>query len=95
MKLREGVKKLRKFLEENGISKRAAARALGISLPTMLAWLKGTITPTNPNRVGIAVWTNGAVTESDWESSSERDAAERAANVQPFMPGGGAHKGAA
>jgi transcriptional regulator with XRE-family HTH domain len=86
--LRDGVKKLRKFLEEHGISKRAAARAIGVSLPTMLGWLKGTITPTDPHRKAIAVWTSGAVAEIDWESAQERRALAAAREVAPFEPTG-------
>lgn len=89
----DGVKKLRAFLEENGISKREAARAVGVASPTMLDWLRGRKTPTQAHRRAIRIWTKGKVNESDWESERERKAALQADSVEPFEPSTGTDGG--
>lgn len=95
MTLTNGVKKLRAFLVSQTISKRGAAKAIGVSGPTMLDWLAGRKTPTPPHRRAIEIWTKGRVAETDWVSERERAAANRAESVSPFEPTSVASKGAA
>ncbi len=91
--LTDGVKKLRAFLKANKgkVSKRGAARAVGVSSPTMLDWISGRKTPAPPNRRALEIWTGGQVRESDWISRRERESAEKACRVAPLE----AEKGAA
>jgi hypothetical protein len=80
----DGVKKMRGFLEANGISKRKASRDLKVSLPTVIDWLRARKSPTPAHRRAIEIWTNGKVREADWESAKERRAAAKAEVVKPF-----------
>lgn len=86
MKRLPGPIKLAKFLEKHGIPKAKAAKALGVSHVAVVHWVTRASVPTVDRRKAIAVWTNGEVPESDWLSDRERAAAEKLAEVKPFVP---------
>lgn len=77
--------KLSDFLESNGIAKRKAASTIGVSHVTLMAWLDGRLTPSQPFRDGIEVWTNGAITAAEWTTAKERERAAKASGVMPFV----------
>lgn len=79
-----GAHDLGRFLEAHGISKSRAAAAIGVSVPTMIDWLRGTKRPRQVLRDAIQKWTGDAVLAVSWESDGERDAQERARLVEPF-----------
>ncbi len=76
-----GATRLRRFLKKHGITQIAAAKALGVSDPTIHDWLYEIKRPRAHHRQAIEVWTCGAVDEGSWMSADERDAM---ASVQPF-----------
>ena len=80
------AEKLKQFLDENGVSKRQCAIALGVSSPTIIDWLRGHKRPRHVHRAAISKWTNGIVPEADWETSEDREARKKAEQVQPFEP---------
>jgi hypothetical protein len=88
-----GVKKLRRFLKDNKIPKRRAARELLVSLTTVIDWLRGSKTPTVLHREAIQIWTNGEVSLADWVSAKERKAAASVSVVEPFTHATSAHGG--
>lgn len=82
-----GRTKFTNFLEKHGISLSAAARALGAkSHVTVRNWTTGLSAPEPEFRRAIEIWTNGEVAEDDWLSDKERAAAEKLAEVKPFVP---------
>lgn len=80
----DGPDKLAKFMANRGISKRKAAAGLGVSTPTILDWLNGTMRPDPNNRKVIEVYTGGEVTELDWDTESDRFAKQKLQNMQPY-----------
>jgi DNA transposition AAA+ family ATPase len=82
-----GSKLLAKFLHDNGITKAAAKRAIGISDPTLADYLSGARRPSEPRRVRIEKWTAGVVPARSWETKEEREVAR---NVVPFKRAAGA-----
>lgn len=83
-----GPEKFAKFLADNGISKRKAARDLKVSAPAILDWISSHNSPEPPNRKAIRVYTRGIVTEDDWETEDDRQAARRLDEVRPFEGAG-------
>ena len=80
-RMSKGAGLLRKFLERNGITKIAAAAALGVSDPTVHDWATGSKRPRTHHRETIQVWTSGAVPADSWTFPEERAAAT---GVVPF-----------
>lgn len=86
MVLTTGVKKLRAFLGLHKISRRQLARDIGVSLTTVLDWLKGSKSPTDGHREALELWTKGTVLAVDWQTAKER----KAAAAKPFESAKGA-----
>lgn len=76
----EGAKKLRRFLERNGITRRAAGLAVGATNPTVCDWVGGKKRPRESKRVDIEAWTGGEVPASSWLTKDER----KVRTVAPF-----------
>ncbi len=79
---RTGPRQLKAFLRKNSITLREAAKALQLKHPTVLQWVHGRATPLPHLRKRLAIWTNGEVPESAWETASE------AIDVVPFKANG-------
>lgn len=79
----QAAKDLEKFVEDNRISLRDAAAALGVTHQALLSWFSGVSKPKNELRKVIAVWTKEAVPESAWMTQVERDALDK---IKPFEP---------
>jgi len=73
-----GAERFAAFLARNDITLAAAARALHVSAPTILAWRDGEKVPTALNQDRIAIWTRGAVRSSHW------GVARDAVKVRPY-----------
>jgi transcriptional regulator with XRE-family HTH domain len=80
-----GARLLSAFLEAHGLRNADAARALGVSDPTIYDWLRGEKRPRGPYRKAIEIWTGAAVSESSWEKDEDRDIVQA---VKPFEPSG-------
>lgn len=63
--------KLGQFLERNDLRPQAAADALDVARPTVLAWIDGDKEPKHVHRKLIDLWTGGEVAYADWPSSRE------------------------
>jgi hypothetical protein len=61
-----GSQRFADFLDRNDITLAAAARALHVSAPTVLAWRDGDKEPTDVNKDRIEIWTKGFVRRSHW-----------------------------
>lgn len=81
----EAAKALDEFIKTNKIPLRIAAKALGVSHPTLLSWFSGVSKPKNELREAIEVWTGGAIAASAWMTASERVALDK---VKPFEKDG-------
>lgn len=93
-RLTEGARAFGAFLERNKVTQLAASKQLGVSDPTVNAWLSGFKRPKAHHRRAIAIWTRGDVNEHAWDLDEERAAFE---HVRPFEPrtaadDSGAHK---
>lgn len=75
------AKDLEKFIEDNEIALRDAAKALGITHQALLSYFSGVSKPKNELRLAIEVWTGGAVPADSWMTTSEREALGK---VKPF-----------
>ncbi len=79
------VRELFAFLQEKGIGPSRAARELGVSHPSVLAWKRGSARPKAHQRTAIKVWTGGRVTESMWLTEQEL---RQLADATPFKEAG-------
>ena len=79
-----GAKLLRTFLREHSITPTAAARGVGVSHVTMLAYLTGDKRPADERRDAIERWTDGAVPRDTWRTRAEQRALD---DVQPLKTG--------
>ena len=70
-------------MARHGLTQLAAAEALGVSDPTVNAWVNDDKRPVAHHREAIAVWTNGEVAIESWLRDEERAAM---AGVSPFVP---------
>lgn len=80
-----GVKLLRSFLKSHGITPTAAARAIGVSHVTMLAYVSGEKRPEGDRRDAIERWTDGYVPRESWRTREERKDLDK---VLPLRPTG-------
>lgn len=67
-----GSKAFAAFLKANRISQADAARALGVSSPTIFDWIKGTKRPRPAHREAIERWTEKVVADQ-WKTKGERE----------------------
>ncbi len=88
MRLSDGVHGLREFLKANGLRKADVVRAIGVTHPAVIDWLKGTKTPTVEHREKIATWTSGEVPASAWEPLKKSGA--KVVTVVPYRASGAA-----
>ena len=72
--LTDGAKKLGKFLKKHGITRAAAAAAIGATDPTVCDWIGGKKRPREAMRAAIEVWTDGEVLVESWLTPAERKA---------------------
>lgn len=77
---------LGRFLDDNGIGVRDAARALKVSHAAVLGWVRGASKPTAPHRRAIEIWTNGAVVGDAWADEKELKREADLDAVKPFAP---------
>lgn len=59
-------------LEDRNISQAEAARSVGVSAPSFLAWLQGKSRPEHWRRPRIEVWSEGRVPVEAWLTETER-----------------------
>lgn len=76
------------FLTLHSLNQSDAARAVGVSVPTMHDWLKGAKRPRATHRKTLDKWSRGAIPAASWETPDELATQDA---VQPFDP---AHKAA-
>ena len=67
-----GAEMLRVFLKAHGIKPTSAARSIGVSHVSMLAYLSGTKRPDGDRRDAIERFTDGAVPRSAWRTEDEQ-----------------------
>jgi DNA-binding transcriptional regulator YdaS (Cro superfamily) len=77
----DGCDLLTDFLLSNGITKAAAARALGVSPPAIHCWLTRRWMPSEPVKLAIETWTSGRVPSASWPTVDRRSGREA---VMPF-----------
>lgn len=78
-----GARLLRELLQTRGLTQSDAARAIGVSAPTIHDWVTSAKRPRAAHREAIEVWTAGAVPASAWETEEERALLAR---VRPLHP---------
>jgi hypothetical protein len=74
---------LKEFLDVNQISRRDAAKAMGISVAVLFYWTTGRLRPKPPQAQKIARYTGGKVPMELWFTESET---EEIRNTKPFRP---------
>lgn len=67
----KGAVALRRVAQERGLSKSAIARAIGVSHPTVIDWMRGYKRPSWPNRFRIRDWSDGTITAESWDESAK------------------------
>jgi len=67
-----GSEKLEEFISDNGLTKLAAAKYLGVSDPTIYDWVTGIKRPKSHHRRAIEIWTNGKVPAESWLFDDEK-----------------------
>jgi hypothetical protein len=73
------------FLRDQGISNRAAGKALFTTAITIRAWRKQIARPNSDDkRLAIEIFTAGAVPRDSWLKPSERLTREHLEQVRPF-----------
>lgn len=77
------AQELQSFLEEHKISLTEAGKAIGVSHPALIRWLKGEAKPRGHHAKLIEVWTSGRVKEGDWLTEEERRALAEASAFKP------------
>lgn len=77
------VSKLQEFLDDNDITLREAAAAIGVGHPTILDWLGGRKRPRAHHRDAIAKWTGGRIHVESWLFAEEK---ATTVDVVPFKP---------
>lgn len=74
---------LKSFIDRNGVSRDACAKALKVTRTTLYYWLTDKTAPGEKSREDIATWTNGEVPAASWgpavDHRKEKDKA-----VEPF-----------
>ena len=60
-------------LEDRKISQAKAARAIGVSAPSFLAWLRGNSRPEHWRRPRIETWSEGRIPVESWLTDEERE----------------------
>jgi transcriptional regulator with XRE-family HTH domain len=83
MNSNQARQELAAFLEENGLTQRQLARALGVSDPVVHDWLSGDRRPRDVHRRGIAAFTRGRIPFDAWLSDEERAEIERVGALAP------------
>jgi transcriptional regulator with XRE-family HTH domain len=68
----DGARALQRYMRAHECSQRAAARVLGVSGPTVHAWLGGTKRPRPEMRERIAAWSRGLVPVDAWLPAADR-----------------------
>jgi hypothetical protein len=68
---------LRRFVDETGLTLRAAAEQLDATHPALLAWLKAMSKPDGYHRLLIEIWTGGKVAAAAWLTERERAVLKR------------------
>lgn len=84
--LTPSAKALARFIEQNTMTKTAAAAGIGVSLPTLLDYLSGAKRPSSIRREVIERYTGGLVARDGWDLRSERAELERTAPFSVAAP---------
>jgi DNA-binding transcriptional regulator YdaS (Cro superfamily) len=79
----DAATRFREFLVRHNVTQLAAGVALGVSDPTVNAWVNGDKRPVAHHREAIAVWTHGEIPAEAWLEEAE---SEKVARVVPFAP---------
>lgn len=86
--LTSGAVLLREFIEDNKLSQKQAADALGVKPPTIHEWITGAKRPRAEHREAISIWTHGSVPVANWLLEEERAAIAGAVPFEPEAPTG-------
>lgn len=73
------------FLEENSLTQRQLARAIGVSDPVVHNWLSGDRRPRDVHRRGIAAFTRQRIPAEAWLTEEERAEIERVGALAPAV----------
>lgn len=66
-----GAVALCRIAEDQGLTKTAIARAIGVSHPTVIDWMRGYKRPSEPNRAKLHHWSDGAIAPASWDEPAE------------------------
>lgn len=82
-RISRGAAALAAFIARHCITRAAAARALGVSSPTIHDWVVGVKSPKQERRLRIERWTSGEVPASWWVSAADASTLDE---VRPHQP---------